>query len=103
MSDDYYSYQQARQSGNKVLRNIFIALLVIVSVMLWSWYHNTHYSTAFNNNFKTSCEAQGASQASCACALGRLQENYTFKQAKSMEETGQYPQTLLDDVQNNCQ
>ena len=47
-----------------------------------SWWNDNHWSSAGENAFLSSCEAQpGASVSYCGCALGQVEQHYGPKQA----------------------
>jgi hypothetical protein len=76
--------------------------VLVAAVLLWVWYVNNNYTFVFDNNFMDSCMAQGASGAVCECALDAFKDNYGYKEAKQIEESGVYPPNLLDVISARC-
>jgi hypothetical protein len=59
------------------------------------------YSSVYESNFLSSCEAKGASVAACTCALRYVEANYPYSDALSFESNG-IPQSVTDGVSSNC-
>jgi len=80
----------------------YILGTVLFVIAGWIWYVKNHYTFVYDNNFISSCEAQGASVSACDCSLDIVKRNYSYKTAKAIENSGQYPQSLLQRIQDNC-
>ncbi len=86
-----------------VYKGVGYTVLALVALIIgWIWYVNNNYTFVFSNNFIASCQAQGASEQACGCALDYVKANYTFAQAKGLDTATSIPQELLDGIRNQC-
>lgn len=74
--------------------------VVIGLLAIGVWYNNTHYSSTYKDNFLSSCEENGGDADNCGCALGVIESNYSYSQAKSFDTY--VPSEVTDKITDQC-
>jgi len=68
--------------------SLFLVLLIFLLPLgwgAWYWYNHTHYNSAYENTYLSTCEATGASVSSCDCELTATKNNFTYSQSMQIE------------------
>lgn len=86
--------QQAKSKIPLRTRIITGTAIGIVFVAVSGYIHNkTSYNSTYESNFLASCQQQGASTSSCACAYDQLKQQYSYSQAKYFDANPNAPDT----------
>jgi DNA-binding transcriptional regulator of glucitol operon len=87
--------QQSMPKRNSNTKSVVMTIIVMIVlfVLLGSWYNNTHYNSTFQDHFMNSCESNGGTVAGCSCAYSVLQNQYTYDQAKDIDTNPSSPNT----------
>ncbi len=82
----------------------FFVLAIGIDIKLEDIYKDTGYTKEFENNFLTSCQAQGSSSPDCRCIYRLLKQKYTYDQAKKFDADPQSIETklALDKIIGEC-
>ena len=104
--DEQQSVVQQKINKQNNSKNIIVTIVVMIGIFIGIgvWYNNNHYSTAFENNFMTSCEAQGPAASYCSCAYGQLKQQYSYSQAKyfNANPSASDTQAAINSIASQC-
>lgn len=75
---------------------------IILLIGSFIWYVHNNYSFVYDNNFMTACEAKSGSAEACSCSLDLLKHTYSYRTAKDIEISGQFPQSFITTVTKEC-
>jgi hypothetical protein len=81
------SVQETAVNGAAKVFGWVVGFVIAAAVVggIRSWWSDNHYSSDYDNAFLSSCEAQAGANASyCGCALKRVHEDYTPKEASAL-------------------